>query len=309
MGVHEVDYKQDRATLLERVDAYPPGRPARDRGVPVSSDDYVAVPLPVNLASPPVGDCLVWLWTLNADGYGVGAFPGDTRLAHRQAFLQSRGRRSGLSVLHLCHRPFCVQPSHLYEGTHKDNSDDRRLRVLRGIDFPLFEEKSGVVQRVARYRWESPPLTQPPLLAPEGAGHECRHIIPAGDLLICPTCDNPEDPRLRVEGQEPRFQPPRSDHNSHEVVKRRKSFREWDGMMMSTEAEVAINIPANRSERRRRDKAAGKHPADGPVLLGPPVRFDPAGPGPVSFDVPARPDLVGPGIVMIVAQRIPRPSP
>ena len=85
--------------------------------------------LTLNLQVHPAGDCLIWLWRLNAGGYGTASFPDQERLAHRQAFTQSRRCPTDLNVLHLCHRPFCVQPSHLYDGSAKENSQDRQVRT------------------------------------------------------------------------------------------------------------------------------------------------------------------------------------
>ena len=31
-----------------------------------------------------------------------------------------------LNILHICHKPFCVQPSHLYEGDSRENAEDSK---------------------------------------------------------------------------------------------------------------------------------------------------------------------------------------
>ena len=49
--------------------------------------------------------------------------------------LMSSRRGSGVSsgsreqVNHLCHRPFCIQPAHLYLGDAQSNAEDRQARV------------------------------------------------------------------------------------------------------------------------------------------------------------------------------------
>ena len=49
-------------------------------------------------------------------------------LAHRAAFIQTRGQiLEDRQVNHLCNRPYCVQPSHLYSGTTQDNKDDSQI--------------------------------------------------------------------------------------------------------------------------------------------------------------------------------------
>ena len=35
----------------------------------------------------------------------------------------------GKLILHLCHRRSCVQPAHLYAGTQKQNTEDRKVRL------------------------------------------------------------------------------------------------------------------------------------------------------------------------------------
>ena len=181
-------YSQSRAVILQPVGIIPENGLREAGGPNITERDYAAVPPPLNLQVHPVGNCLIWLWRLNAGGYGIASFPGQERLAHRQAFVQSRRRLPNLNVLHLCHRPFCVQPSHLYDGSAKDNSEDRQVRTSQDFRMELFSAKSEVVQAVAKYRWTSPARAsqEPLLIAP--AQHDCAFIVPAMDRLICPTC-------------------------------------------------------------------------------------------------------------------------
>ncbi len=66
-----------------------------------------------------------WLWTgpTNKKGYGDA---GNSKLAHRLAWELFRGPiPPGLSVLHECDTPACVNPFEcLWLGTAKDNSED-----------------------------------------------------------------------------------------------------------------------------------------------------------------------------------------
>lgn len=49
--------------------------------------------------------------------------------AHRMAFMLYKGEiPDGKHVLHTCDNPECVNPKHLYAGTHSQNMADKRLR-------------------------------------------------------------------------------------------------------------------------------------------------------------------------------------
>lgn len=70
-------------------------------------------------------DC--WTWTSNRtpDGYGQIWLGGRPVYAHRLAWLLAHGPiPKGLSVLHRCDVPACVNPNHLFLGTQLDNMRD-----------------------------------------------------------------------------------------------------------------------------------------------------------------------------------------
>ena len=59
-------------------------------------------------------------------GYGRMRWNGRIYLAHRLAWSSRNGDiPKGLCILHRCDTPPCVNPDHLFIGTHADNSDDK----------------------------------------------------------------------------------------------------------------------------------------------------------------------------------------
>ena len=87
------------------------------------------------VAQEPNSGC--WLWTacVNAQGYGMFRWQDRMMRAHRVSWELHVGPiPEGLHVLHTCDTPPCVNPGHLYLGSHTDNMRDcmDRGRVARG---------------------------------------------------------------------------------------------------------------------------------------------------------------------------------
>ena len=86
-----------------------------------------------------MNDCILWRGGKGSDGYGLTKVNGKTVRAHRDAYIKYRGHiPDGMYVLHKCDVPLCVNPDHLFLGTHQDNSDDmvskNRQSRLKGED-------------------------------------------------------------------------------------------------------------------------------------------------------------------------------
>ncbi len=82
--------------------------------------------------------CWVWMKSTNNKGYGRVAYHGKNRLAHRVSYSEFVGSiPKGLCVLHRCDMQPCINPDHLFLGTHQDNTDDkmRKGRASSGSDF------------------------------------------------------------------------------------------------------------------------------------------------------------------------------
>lgn len=71
-----------------------------------------------------VGDCWVWQGAVSkTTGYGVAG--GGAEGAHRLMWKLTFGEPpDGQMVLHKCDVRRCINPAHLFLGTHQDNMDD-----------------------------------------------------------------------------------------------------------------------------------------------------------------------------------------
>jgi hypothetical protein len=73
----------------------------------------------------PASGCWLWTGALYWDGYGAFCMNGKQIRAHHAGWRLFRGDiPDGLWVLHHCDVPACVNPDHLFLGTHQRNMDD-----------------------------------------------------------------------------------------------------------------------------------------------------------------------------------------
>lgn len=79
------------------------------------------------------GDC--WLWTGDRDtrGYGRLGWRAKQHRAHRISRFIESGQWPILPVLHRCDNRGCVRPSHLVEGTIKQNNHDCLAKGRRRV--------------------------------------------------------------------------------------------------------------------------------------------------------------------------------
>lgn len=74
-------------------------------------------------------ECWIWEGAKSATGHGELRFNKKKWKTHRFAWFLTYGFLDDeLCILHHCDIPNCCNPSHLYQGTKKDNAEDRENR-------------------------------------------------------------------------------------------------------------------------------------------------------------------------------------
>jgi len=95
-------------------------------------------------------DCWLWIGCKTSIGYGwisLGKKSSGGTHAHRAAWTLIRGTiPEGMHILHTCDVRACVNPAHLFLGTHQDNMDDM---VRKGRRTRLMGEANGLSKLTA----------------------------------------------------------------------------------------------------------------------------------------------------------------
>lgn len=95
-----------------------------------------------------------WQWTSTSNrGRGVFTAQKGRMLASRASWVIHRGPiPEGMHVLHACDNPRCVNPEHLFLGTHDDNMADKkekgRAHRLPGERHPLAKITDDVAREI-----------------------------------------------------------------------------------------------------------------------------------------------------------------
>ena len=92
------------------------------------------------------GECWEWTANLYSNGYGQFYLNGTMVLSHRLSYVMNHPltidlwKHREIFVCHRCDNPRCVNPAHLFLGTHTDNMKDM---VAKGRGKQVKGEKHG----------------------------------------------------------------------------------------------------------------------------------------------------------------------
>ena len=113
---------------------------------PFSKEEYINFHIEYSSVKDMRTGCILHQGGLSTDGYARGYFnsiPSPLSRIVLETKLK-RDLRPGMETLHRskdgCYRN-CINPDHLFEGSHKENMDERRRTIIRRSTDPRFHRR------------------------------------------------------------------------------------------------------------------------------------------------------------------------
>lgn len=116
--------------------------------------------------------CWTWTGSIDSSGYGRIKIHPKWRSAHRVSYILAHGviPDSTVQVCHACDNRPCVNPSHLFLGSNRDNMWDARSKGRRG-GLPIPIEYSSSTHCIHGH------VMTPELTAPGGRCRQCMRAV------------------------------------------------------------------------------------------------------------------------------------
>lgn len=93
--------------------------------------------------------CWLWRGAVSSHGYGSVGVAGKNWLAHRLSMKLFRVDPGDMDVLHSCDNPLCVNPDHLFLGTHQDNMLDKEKKGRGGHPYGAAHGRAKITNEQA----------------------------------------------------------------------------------------------------------------------------------------------------------------